>query len=129
MIFIGHAGLVATASVCMPLAWGKMVGAQQQPAKDLAITPKLSAAKWFAQDRVGDPAAPISNHQNHIKSFGGTSTALTIGAAPGDYGPSREALQCHKNIVVSAVPSSDGSRIVSVSEYGTVRLWDAKNGR
>jgi len=113
----------------MPLAWGQMVGAQQQPAKELAITPKLSAAKWFAEDRVGAPAAPISSHQNHLKSFGGTSTTLTIGAAPGGSGRSREPMKCHQKIEISAVLSSDGSRIVSVFEDGTVRQWDAKSGR
>ena len=78
VIFIGHGGLMATASVCMPLAWGQMVGDQQQPAKGLAITPKLAAAKLFAEDGVGAPAAPSSNRKNHLKSFGGTSTALLI---------------------------------------------------
>ena len=127
--FIGHAGLVATASVCMPLAWGQMVGAQQQPAKDLAITPELFAAKWFAQDRVGAPEAPISSHQNHLKSFGGTSTTLTIGAAPGASGLSREPLKCHPGVVFRAAISSDGSRIVSASSDGTVRQWEANSGR
>ena len=129
VIFVGHVGLVAIGSVCMPLAWGQMVGAQQKPAIDLGITPMLSAAKWFAQDQVGAPAAPISYHQNHIKSFGGMATTLTIGAAPGDSGRRREPLPCYQNIVVSAVLSSDGSRIVSAGNDGTVRQWDSKSGR
>jgi hypothetical protein len=129
VIFIGHAGLVTTPSVCMPLAWGQMVRAQQQPVKDIAMTPKLSAAKWFAEDRVGAPVASISNHRNHIKSFGGTSTTLTIGAAPGASGLSREPMECHQHTVVSAVLSSDGSRILSASRDGTVRQWEATTGR
>jgi len=129
VIFIGHAGLVATASVCVPLTWGQMVGAQQQPAKELAITPKLSAAKWFAEDGVGAPATPIFSHQNHIRSFGGLSIAPTIGAAPEDSGRSREPLPCHPGMVLFAAFSSDGSRIVSASGDGTVRQWDAKSGR
>jgi len=129
VIFIGHAGLVTTPSVCMPLAWSQMVGAQQEPVKDIAMTPKLSAAKWFAQDRVGAPVASISNHQNHLKSFGGTSTTLAIGAAPGASGLSREPMECHQHTVVSAVLSSDGSRILSASRDGTVRQWEATTGR
>ena len=78
VILIEHAGLVATASVCMLLASGKIVGAMQQSAKDLAITPELLSAKWFAEDRVGAPAAPISGRKNYIEFFGGTSSALTI---------------------------------------------------
>jgi hypothetical protein len=60
--FIGHAGLVATASVCMPLAWGQMVGAQQQPAKDLSITPKLLAANGLLKIvlELRQPPFPIS---------------------------------------------------------------------
>ena len=129
VIFIGHAGLVTTASMCMSLAWGQMVGAQQQPVKVMAMTPKLSAAKWFAEDRVGAPVASISNHRNHIKSFGGTSTTLTIGTVPGASGLSREPMECHQHTVVSAVLSSDGSRIVSASHDETVRQWEAKSGR
>ena len=129
VIFIGRAGLVATASVCMPLAWGQMVGGQQQPAKDLAMPLKLSAAKWFAQDGVGAPTVLISSNQNHIKSFGGTSTTLTIGAAPGDSGRSREPLKCREVTVFRAAYSPDGSRIVSASSDGTVRQWEAKSGR
>jgi WD40 repeat protein len=129
VIFIGHAGLVATASVCMPLAWGKMVGVQQRPAKDFAISPKLSAVKLFAEDGVGAPVASISNHQNHLKSFGGTSTTLAIGAAPDDSGRSREPLECHARLVKFAAYSSDGSRIVSGGIDGTLWQWDGKSGR
>jgi hypothetical protein len=128
-IFIERAGIVATASVSMLLAWGNMVGDQQQLAKDLAITPKFVGAKWLAEDRAGAPAAPIFSHKGDIKSFDGTSSALTIGVAPDDSGRSSEPLPCHQKIVVLAAFSSDGSRIVRVRDDGTVRQWEATSGR
>jgi WD40 repeat protein len=118
-IFIERAGIVATASVSMLLAWGNMVGDQQQLAKDLAITPKFVGAKWLAEDRAGAPAAPIFSHKDGTVRQWEATSGRAIG----------EPLQGHQGRVNSAAYSADGSRIMSAGMDGTVRQWDAKSGR
>ena len=76
MNFTDQVGRVATVSVRMLLAWGLIAGAQQQPAKVLAITPKLTAVKWSADALAGVTATPNSSRLDYIKLSGVTSTTL-----------------------------------------------------
>ncbi|EIN05908.1 hypothetical protein PUNSTDRAFT_74221, partial [Punctularia strigosozonata HHB-11173 SS5] len=81
---------------------------------------------WDGTIRVWDAesgqtiVSPLVGHTSPVKS---------VSFSPdGKYIPVGEPLRGHTHEVRSVAYSSDGSRIVSGSDDGTVRLWDAESG-
>ncbi|MEB3324024.1 MAG: WD40 repeat domain-containing protein, partial [Cyanobacteriota bacterium] len=131
LLFSGLAGGLALVTVALLLAWGQLVRAQRQRGKALEATAKLLVVEQPVDAMITALASvgptrygqmfPIVEHLPAI-----VTQVLLEGEA---HRRENTRLRGHRGRVRAVSLSSDGTRIVSGGEDGTVRLWDVQKGR
>jgi WD40 repeat protein len=131
LLFSGLAGGLVLVTVALMLAWGQLVRAQRQRGEALAASAKLNAPKRPADALFEALAAAGLTRFGHIQAATLSLPARVSEALTEGWGYNRETnrLLGHTARVYSAAFSTEGSRIVSTGEDGTLRVWDAKSGK